>query len=152
MISTDIDPEAVELNYQQIKKGGQKNILPLVLDLANPSPAIGWNNLERDSFYSRGKVDMVLALALIHHLAIANNVPFADIAKTMAMLGEFLILEFVPKEDSQVKRLLRSRDDIFDTYHLQGLIDAFSPLFELQKQVPVRLHLNVSRNKHHEYL
>ncbi len=137
VISTDIDPEAVELNYQQIKKSGQKNILPLVLDLVNPSPAIGWNNQERDAFYSRGKVDVVLALALIHHLAIANNVPFADIAKTMVMLGENLILEFVPKEDSQVKRLLRSRDDIFDAYHLPGLIDAFSPLFELQKQVPV---------------
>ena len=137
VISTDIDPEAVEINYQQIKKGRHKNILPLVLDVTNPSPAIGWDNLERDSFYSRGKVDIVLALALIHHLAIANNVPFADIAKTMAMLGEYLILEFVPKEDSQVKRLLRSRDDIFDTYDLQGLIDAFSTHFELQKQVPV---------------
>lgn len=137
VISTDIDPEAVELNYQQIKKGRQKNILPLVLDLTNPSPAIGWDNRERDSFYSRAKVDVVLALALIHHLAIANNVPLADIARTMALLGEYLVLEFVPKEDSQVKRLLRSRDDIFDTYHLQGLLDAFSPVFDLQEQVPV---------------
>ena len=137
VLSTDIDPEAVELNYQQVKEVQQKNILPLVLDLTNPSPAIGWDNLERDSFYSRGKVDLVLALALVHHLAIANNVPLADIAKTMAMLGKYLILEFVPKEDSQVKRLLRSRDDIFDQYTLQGCIDAFESLFDLQDQISV---------------
>ena len=137
VLSTDIDPEAVELNYLQVKKTQQKNILPLVLDLTNPSPAIGWDNRERDSFYSRGKADVILALALVHHLAIANNVPLADIANTMALLGENLILEFVPKEDSQVKRLLRSRDDIFDQYTLQGCIDAFSPLFELREQIPV---------------
>lgn len=137
VISTDIDPEAVELNYQQIKKGQHKNILPLILDLTNPSPAIGWDNLERDSFYSRGKVDVVLALALIHHLAIANNVPLADIARTLAILGEYLILEFVPKEDSQVKRLLRSREDIFDHYTLAGLIDSFKPFFDVQEQISV---------------
>ena len=137
VLSTDIDPEAVELNYLQVKKARQENILPLVLDLTNPSPAIGWGNCERDAFYSRMHADVVLALALVHHLAIANNVPLADIAKTMALLGENLILEFVPKEDSQVKRLLRSRDDIFDTYTLQGCIDAFSPLFELRAQIPV---------------
>jgi len=138
VLSTDIDPEAVELNYQQVKKAQQKNILPLVLDLTNPSPAIGWDNRERDSFYARGKVDLVLALALVHHLAIANNVPLADIAKTMAELGGYLILEFVPKKDSQVKRLLRSRDDIFDQYTLQGCIDAFTQLYELRKKIPVR--------------
>lgn len=137
VISTDIDPEAVELNYQHIKTNKIRNILPLVLDLTNPSPAIGWNNRERDAFYERGRVDVVLALALIHHLAIANNVPLPDVAQTMAMLGENLILEFVPKEDSQVKRLLRSRDDIFDNYTLDGLIDAFAPLFDLQEKIPV---------------
>lgn len=137
VISTDIDAEAVELNYQQVKKDGRKNILPLVLDLTNPSPSIGWDNLERDAFYLRAKADVVLALALVHHLAIANNVPLGDIARTMAVLGEHLILEFVPKEDSQVKRLLRSRDDIFDDYTLEGLIRAFEPLFKLEDQKPV---------------
>ncbi len=137
VLSTDIDPEAVELNYLQMKKTQRKNILPLVLDLTNPSPAIGWDNCERDAFYTRTHADVVLALALVHHLAIANNVPLADIAKTMALLGENLILEFVPKEDSQVKRLLRSRNDIFDAYTLQGCMDAFKDLFDLQKQIPV---------------
>ena len=111
--------------------------MPLIIDLTNPSPAIGWNNQERNSFYSRGQADVILALALIHHLAIANNVPFGDIAGTMADLGEFLVLEFIPKEDSQVKRLLKSRDDIFNQYSLNGLLKAFEPFFELEKSIPV---------------
>lgn len=137
VVSADIDGEAVELNYRNLKKIGQKNILPLIIDLTNPSPAIGWDNQERDSFYSRRQADVVLALALIHHLAIANNVPLGDIARTMANLGECLVLEFVPKDDSQVKRLLRSREDIFPDYSLEGLTDAFEPFFEIQKRIPV---------------
>jgi len=137
VVSTDIDPEAVEVNYRQVKKDDQKNILPLVIDLTNPSPAIGWDNRERDSFYARGRADVVLALALIHHLAIANNVPLESVAETMAALGDHLVLEFVPKEDSQVKRLLQSRDDIFDHYTLDGLLEAFEPLFALEKSISI---------------
>lgn len=137
VLSTDIDPEAVELNYQQVKKTRTTNILPLVLDLTNPSPAIGWDNQERPSFYQRAEADVVLALALVHHLAIANNVPLAAIARTMAGLGNTVVLEFVPKEDSQVQRLLRSREDIFDQYTLQGCIAAFSEWFTLREQLSV---------------
>jgi len=137
VVSTDIDPEAVEINYLQMKKDRQTNLLPLVLDLTNPSPAIGWDNQERDSFYSRGKADLVMALALVHHLAIANNVPLGDIASTLATLGEHLLIEFVPKEDSQVKRLLRSRDDIFDQYSLNGLLEAFERYYKLDAQTPI---------------
>ena len=136
-ISADIDPGAVEINYLQCKKNKTKNILPLVLDLTNPSAAIGWNNQERDSFYQRGPVDVVMALALIHHLAIANNVPLEKISTLMAALGQFLVIEFVPKDDSQVRRLLRSRDDIFDQYHLEGFVATFENDFVLRKQAPV---------------
>ncbi len=138
VVSADSDPEVVEINYQQVKKENQKNILPLIIDLTNPSPAIGWKNQERDSFFSRGKADVILALALIHHLAIGNNVPLEDIASMMANLSEHLILEFVPKEDSQVKRLLQSRADIFDDYNFQGLIKSFEHYFEMEKKIPVQ--------------
>ncbi len=138
VVSADIDPEAVEINYRQGKQERQKKLLPLVIDLTNPSPAIGWDNRERDSFYSRAQGDLVLALALIHHLAIANNVPLPDVARTLAGVGERLVLEFVPKEDSQVQRLLRSREDIFDQYTLTGLLEAFAPFFELEQQLPVQ--------------
>lgn len=137
VVSADIDPEAVEINYRQLKNDRQTNILPLIVDLTNPSPAIGWDNRERTSFYSRRKADLVMALALIHHLAISNNVPLGDIARSMANLGEYLLLEFVPKEDSQVQRLLRSRDDIFNQYSLEGLLKAFEPHYTLESQSPI---------------
>ncbi len=137
VVSADIDPEAVEISYQQLKKDQQANILPLLIDLNNPSPAIGWGNKERDSFFSRRQADLVMALALIHHLAIANNVPLGDIARSMANLGRFLLIEFVPKQDSQVQRLLRSRDDIFGEYTLSGLLEAFEPYFDLRKQYSI---------------
>jgi SAM-dependent methyltransferase len=137
VISSDIDPEAVELNYQQLKQENELNILPLVVDLTNPSPAIGWENTEREAFLKRGKADLVLALALIHHLAIANNVPLERVAECFQPLGRFLLLEFVPKEDSQVKRLLSTREDIFSQYTVEGLKQAFSPYYRVEKEIPV---------------
>lgn len=137
IISTDIDPGAVEINYLTCKKERIKNILPLVIDLTNPSPAIGWANNERQSFYQRGPVDLCLALALIHHLAISNNVPLEEVSHTLAALGKHLIIEFVPKEDSQVKKLLASRQDIFNKYTMEGFIHAFSQDFRLEKQIPI---------------
>lgn len=134
----DIDPGAVQQNYDLVKKNKEKFMLPLIVDLTNPSPALGWHNAERDSMQSRGPVDLVMALALIHHLAISNNVPLSDVADYFAELGQYLILEFVPKSDSQVKKLLASRKDIFPDYSLKGFRNAFSSRFEIisEEKVP----------------
>ena len=137
VISSDYDPEAVEINYLDCKKEKIKNILPLIVDLTNPSPAIGWANNERDAFFQRGPVDIIMALALIHHLAISNNVPFAKISQLFASLAKHLVIEFVPKEDSQVQRLLASRDDIFSDYNREGFITAFSQHFEIVEEMPL---------------
>ncbi len=137
VVASDIDPEAVELNYRELKKGDAPRMLPLVLDLTNPSPAIGWFNEERSAFFERGPADLVMALALIHHLAISNNLPFEDIARAFAHSGRYLVIEFVPKEDSQVQKLLRSRDDIFDQYHVTGFKEAFARYFDIEREVPI---------------
>jgi ribosomal protein L11 methylase PrmA len=126
-VAFDIDPGAVELNYQECRKNGETNLLPLLLDLTNPSPGIGWGNRERLAFGERAPVDAILALALIHHLAIANNVPLGRLASYFQELGRWLIVEFIPKEDSQVQRLLASRQDIFPEYtqaHFEGIFAA----------------------------
>lgn len=133
----DIDPLAVEQGYQVVKQKKEKNLLPLVLDLTNPSPALGWHNAERDSFLQRGPVDCVLALALIHHLAISNNVPLATLAKFFAEAGRYLIIEFVPKGDSQVDRLLATREDIFSTYNPEGFEEAFKQYFRIMDVQPI---------------
>lgn len=134
----DIDPGAVQQNYDLVKQNKEKFMLPLRMDLTNPSPDLGWHNAERESMQARGPVDLVMALALIHHLAISNNVPLVDVADYFADLGEYLIIEFVPKSDSQVKRLLASRLDIFPDYTLEGFKEAFTQSYVLLDEKPVQ--------------
>lgn len=136
-VAWDIDPAAVEKNYLEVKKTGDELILPLIQDLTNPSPAIGWANRERESFGQRGPVSLVLALALIHHLAIGNNVPLDRVAAFFAETAQFAIVEFVPKTDSQVQRMLASREDIFTQYDQPGFESAFGNSFEILRKEPV---------------
>jgi hypothetical protein len=137
-VAWDIDPAAVEKNYREMKQAKETQLLPLVVDLTNPSPAIGWQNAERGALADRGPAGLVLALALVHHLAIANNVPLPDLAAFFARVSRWLVLEFVPKSDSQVKRLLATRQDIFPDYDEAGLEAAFRPLFTIHERV--RIH------------
>ncbi len=133
-VSFDIDPSAVEKNYLEARKEGGKNLLPLVSDLTNPSPSLGWANEERTSWVKRGPVDLVMALALTHHLALSNNLPFIKIAHFFGRIsGDSLIVEFIPKEDSQVQRLLASREDIFPHYDQAHFEQAFGEFFTIQQ-------------------
>jgi hypothetical protein len=132
VISFDIDPAAVERNYRRVRTEAQTGILPLLLDLTNPSPAQGWAGRERLSLADRGPADALLALALIHHLAIGHNLPLDRIAGYLSRLGRLLVIEFVPKSDSQVKRLLLSRPDIFPGYTKEGFEAAFSREYEIK--------------------
>jgi hypothetical protein len=143
VVSFDIDPAAVEKNYHEVKIGKENGILPLVLDLTNPSGDIGWASQERDSITKRGPADVVLALALIHHICISNNVPLENFASYLKSIGDHLVIEFVPKEDSQVKVLLKSRKDIFPNYTIEGFERAFLPFFEIIEKVPVEGSLRV---------
>jgi ribosomal protein L11 methylase PrmA len=136
-VAFDIDPAAVERNYRQARHEGGAQPLPLLLDLTNPSPGLGWAGSERDSLEARGPADCVMALALIHHIAISNNVPLANIARYLSRLGRKLVIEFVPKADSQVRRLLASREDIFGNYDQAGFEAAFSQYFTIQRSEPV---------------
>lgn len=128
-VAFDVDPGAVGINYVQVRKNRETQLLPLVMDLTNPSPDLGWASDERHSLISRSPVPMVLALALIHHLAIANNVPLTRLAELFYTICDHLVVEFIPKSDSQVQRLLASREDIFSNYSQAGFEAAFKPYF-----------------------
>lgn len=130
-IAFDFDPGAVELNYSKTIHEGDKYLLPLILDLTNPSPNLGWALEERQSLMERGPVDAVMALALIHHLAIGNNVPFSNLVTFFSKICRWLIIEFVPKDDPQVKRLMKVRKDIFSDYTLDNFVQVFSRSFEM---------------------
>lgn len=137
-VAFDVDFAAVERNYRECRAAGETRLLPLLLDLTNPSPGAGWGNTERQSWLERGPVDTVFALALIHHLAISNNLPFVRIASLLAGIGRWLVIEFVPKADSQVQRLLATREDIFTDYTQSAFESAFGEHFFIRKTVPVR--------------
>jgi ribosomal protein L11 methylase PrmA len=138
VLAADMDALAVEYQYRELARDAVENILPLVIDVNNPSPSIGWLNKERPSFIERCKAHTVLALALIHHLCIGNNLSLPMCAELFASLGANLILEFVPKDDSQVQRLLATRQDIFPDYTLDNTIAEFSAYFHYEELLHIQ--------------
>jgi ribosomal protein L11 methylase PrmA len=137
VVAHDVDELAIERSYREGRRLGSEAVLPLVLDLVNPSPAIGWALEERSSALERIAGGNVIALALIHHLAISNNVPLPHLANLFGGLAGTLIIEFVPKEDSQVRRLLATREDVFPDYTLAAFEAAFGEVFEITRREPV---------------
>jgi hypothetical protein len=137
-VACDIDPAAVEKNYRAIRTRGERHLVPVLLDLTNPTAASGWANRERESFAARGPTDLALALALIHHLAIAHNVPLEHVAAFFASVAGALVIEFVPKEDSQVQRMLATREDVFPGYTQAAFERAFAAHFHIEQTTPVR--------------
>lgn len=137
-ISLDADPHVVEQNYLKAVREGEKNLLPLLCDFTNPSPDIGWENKERSSLLRRGPADVVLALAVIHHLAISNNVPLSNLAKFFSSICNSLIIEFIPKSDSMVQKLLSTRENIFRDYNQECFEHEFKNYFSFHRALPVK--------------
>jgi ribosomal protein L11 methylase PrmA len=136
-VAFDFDPLAVDSNYNYTRKHNIENILPLVMDLTNPTPSIGWNNDERMGLKLRPLPDTLFALALIHHLAISNNLPFRKMAGFFTALGENLVIEFVPGSDSQVKKLLESRRDICRDYNEEAFLKEFEMFYNIMAKEKV---------------
>jgi hypothetical protein len=137
IICMDIDPAAVAKNYVACKTANISTVLPLVLDICNPSPGLGFANEERRSILTRDHPELVIALALVHHIAISNNVPLGDFASVLSRLTDHLIIEFVGKQDSQVQRLLVNRVDIFVSYTQAGFEAAFGAYFDVIERRPI---------------
>ena len=133
-IAADSDHSSINKLYQKIKKENEKNILPLLIDLANPSSAIGLNNKERVSFTERTDRDLGMALALVHHLAIGKNIPFEKIAEFFENLADHFIIEFIPKTDKKIKFMLQQKKDIYHTYNEENFVRSFEKYFSVQKK------------------
>jgi ribosomal protein L11 methylase PrmA len=133
----DIDPGCVESNYLHCKANNETSLLPLLMDLGSPSPDLGWNGEERMSLMGRGPVELIIALGLVHHLAIGINVPFELIAKMFRQLSPNLIIEFIPRGDSQIDKLLSTRKDVFDEYQENLFIEIFSHYYDIVKSAPI---------------
>lgn len=134
----DIDHLAIEKNYLTAKENGEENIFPLIFDISNPSPALGFNNEERKTLTERAQnVDLILALALIHHLRITYSIPFSYIAKYFAEISKYLIIEFVDKKDSKIQTMLLNRVDIFDDYTKENFEKEFGEFYQILEIKPI---------------
>jgi hypothetical protein len=108
-LAVDADPGVVELLYRALQTEGEKTILPLVGDVADPSPALGWQGRERTTLEERGRPDLVLCLALVHHVAITGNIPVKNFLAWLAGLGAEVVIELPTREDPMVQRLLEGK-------------------------------------------
>ncbi|UQZ91447.1 SAM-dependent methyltransferase (plasmid) [Deltaproteobacteria bacterium Smac51] len=134
VVAADIDPVAVELNYRRCRLDNDHVMIPLLQDLTQPSPSLGWELKERADFFSRLDVELGLALALVHHLAIGNNTPLPKVCSMLAKAAPAWIVEFPDKEDSQVQRLLLNREDIFSDYTIEVFEQSLNKYFSIVKK------------------
>lgn len=150
-IAVDADTDCINRLYTACRQKKIKNLLPLRVDITNPSPATGWDNTERSAFLQRAKTDLTMALALIHHLAIGNNISLEQLAATFSACSPWLIIEFVPKTDPKVALLLQNREAIFDNYTEENFIAAFQKKMTITEKITVpgtgRVLFLLKRNK-----
>lgn len=132
-IAADSNPIAVEQNYLIAKRNKERNIMPVLVDIMNPSPAIGWANKQFEAFSKRAQAQTVLALDLIHHLSITNSLPFETSADYFAQLGDSLIIEFIAKNDIKVQSLLMGRKGDYANYCSEHFEQAFCKYFEIKE-------------------
>ncbi len=134
VVALDADQLAVERFYQALKTEDRSRILPLVSNVADPSPDLGWRGLERRQLVGRGRPDLILCLALIHHLVLGANIPLQELIGWLAGLGGDLIIEFITKQDPMVRQLLRNKDDIYEDYEREYFERCLSAHFSIARQ------------------
>ena len=135
VVAMDADQVTVEVLYRNLRKEGRPNILPLVMDLANISPSQGWAGNERQSLPDRGKPDLALCLALIHHIVISANIPAESFLAWLSRLGTYLIIEFVGKDDPMVRQLLLNKDDTYDAYSRPSFESCLRQFFRVERSL-----------------
>jgi len=131
VLSLESDPACTELLYRKaFYENGIKNILPLTMDLANPSPSLGWDSKERLSLKDRGPADLIISLALLHHLIFSCCIPIPMIAELFAEMANHVLVEFVPPTDPMVRKLLANRNSEHHPYSLDVFTSSFDKYFE----------------------
>lgn len=133
VVAFDGDELSVERLYQRQKQTGGTRILPLVMDLRQPTPGLGWRGRERASLEDRGKPDMVLCLALIHHLAISASIPMTEVLDWLRNLGGELVIEFPHRDDPMVQRLLRPKLEPHEAYRREVFEAELAGRFEIHR-------------------
>jgi SAM-dependent methyltransferase len=135
VVAVDGDERVVDLLYRRLRAAGDEKVLPLVMNLTDPSGGIGWRNRERAPFLDRVRPDLTLALALVHHLTIAANVPLPEVVMWLAAFGGRTVVEFPHTDDVQVQRLLANKPaGLFDDYRRDAFETLLSERFLVHRQ------------------
>lgn len=137
VVAMDFDYQAIDKLYLALKAERVTNILPLIVNVTDPSPNLGWRNMERKRITERGQPDFVLALALIHHIVIGGNIPMAEFVQWLRDLGGELVIEFVTRQDPMVVTLLRNKDDRYTDYNEQVFERELAARFAIAKRQPL---------------
>lgn len=135
VVAMDSDHLAIDHLYRSLCKGGVKNVLPLVANIADASPNLGWRGLERKSLVGRGTPELTLCLALIHHIVIGANIPLQEFVQWLASLNTSLVIEFVTKDDVMVKKLLCNKEDHYKNYDIKTFEKLLTSFFKLTRRV-----------------
>jgi hypothetical protein len=117
VLALDQDPSTVELLYRDLKAEGNEQILPVVMNLTDPSPGLGWRGVERRAWTERGTPELILALALLHHVSITGNVPVRQFVDWLASFDSHVVIEFMTREDAMVRKLLSAKRISHDDYN-----------------------------------
>jgi hypothetical protein len=134
-VAADVDHLVVDQLYRALREQRDERILPLVLDLTDPSPALGWRCRERPAFTERVRPDLVLCLAVVHHLALTGTVPLDDVVAMLADFAAPTVVEFPHRDDPMAARLLaRKRTGLFDAYDLPPWETALERRFEVVRR------------------
>jgi len=137
VVAMDADPLCIERLYLKLRAEGNRTILPLVMNLVDASPGLGWRGKERRTLLERGRPDLVLCLALIHHIVLRAHVPLAEFVEALAGLGAALVIEFVTKEDPMARRLLQNKQDDDADYDLPHFEKYLGEKFQIDRRQPL---------------
>lgn len=138
VLSVDGDQECVDRFYQRLRARGDNQVLPLFMNLADPSPSQGWANAERAAFDKRNKPDLILALALIHHICLSNNIPIPAFLDWLQGTGANLIIEFVTRDDDMVKAMLARKSEAYKAYDLLSFEQELHRRYEVKSSAVLK--------------
>ncbi len=137
VVAVDSDHPTVERLYQSLRAAQIGNVLPLVMDLGDPTPALGWRNVERRAFFDRARPEVVLCLALVHHLAIGSNVRLPEIVAWLRSFGCPVVVEFVHRDDPMVRRMLADKPIDHSDYNTEEFERSLAGCFRIARQQPL---------------
>ena len=139
VVGFDFDQGALDECYAQAQ-ASRMAIQSIVMDMANVSPDQGWMGIEREGLGARRSADALVALAVVHHLAISRNIPFGELLDWLIDLAPCGVIEFVPKADPMVQKLLALRADIFEDYTWEFFTDRIARKARIDRVLQVGQH------------